>query len=291
MKRVFTIISILVAGSLAAQDTRNLETFDRLKTSSALEIELTQADINQVTITGVNPEDYEKIRTEIKDGELNIFTKGTIRSNEGIKIALQFVNLSSISCSGASEIKTMNPINGNTLTITGSGASDMDLDLNLQELTVDFSGASDIKLRGSTDQFNLTLSGASSMRAGEFQAREVIVDVSGAADVKVFASESISGKATGASSINVKGDPAIKNINNSGAASANFGHGDNINVTVGKKHIDIDDEEVNVGTGKHKVSVHEDTTTVSWGNTRLIIIDDSVYVEKKEKKKESLGWC
>lgn len=287
MKRFIPFVLAVVCTNVFAQnEVRNLEDFNSLKVNSPFEVEITQTDNNTVTISGVKEESLENIKTEINEGELHIYSKGKIKSDGDVKIALNFKTLNSIKPSGAAELKSTNTIITDNMTITGSGATDLDLSLNTKELTTNLSGASDLFLKGSTENFNLTLSGASSLKAGELTSKNVVVNISGASDVRVHASESIKGTAKGASNISVKGNPPVKEINNSGAASANFRDSD-ISIKVGGNVYEIDDDKVQIGSENHNVKVNDDTTQVSWGNTVLVIIDDSVYVKRKKKKRRN----
>ena len=286
MKKIISIIilSLFVADFSAQSETRAFEDFSALKVSHALEVVLIQGQKNEVVISGVNPDDLEKFKTEVTNGELSIFTKGKIKSKNNIKIELTFKHINQIRQSGASEISTLDVIREDKLSIMGSGAIEADLNIEVKDLTIDFSGASDIKLKGLAENFNVTLSGASDLKASEFIANNVQIDASGASDIKVHATESIKGIASGASSINIKGNPAVRSINSSSSSSSSYG---DVNVRLGKSHVIVEDDEVNVGLGKKNVTVNGDTTIIKWGHTSLYVLDDSVYVMRKHKKRRS----
>ncbi len=85
------------------------------------------------------------------------------------------------------------------------------------------SGAADVVATGETARLDVDASGASDVDLAELRTAEVMLDVSGASDVVVQASESVSGRASGASSVSVLGDPSIIDVESSGASSVERG--------------------------------------------------------------------
>ena len=277
-KLITIIIALLFIGAINAQtEERVVGDFQDLKVSNDLEIVLTQGEENKLSIIGVSAEDLEKIISAIENGVLSISTKGKIKSNDNVKVLITFKNLKSIEQSGTSEISSTNTIKEDDFSLKGSGASEVDLNLEVNDLSADYSGASNIKLTGTATNFDVKLSGASDLKAAELIAKNVVVDISGASDVKVYANESISGKASGASSINVKGNPSVRNIESSGASSASI-NGENVSTR--ELGISISNE------GVEKV-VGNDTTRIRWGNTNILFINDTLQLEKKKKKRRA----
>jgi hypothetical protein len=290
MKKITLIIaSLIFLSNINAQtEDRVLEDFYFLKVKNALEIVLTQGEENKVVITGINPEDAEKIKTVVTNGELSIYSEGKIKSKDEIIIALTFKQLRGIEQSGASEINSVGAIKEDKFSIKGSGAIEANLNLEVNSLNIDFSGASDIKLKGSANDFTIKLSGASDLKAGEFLAKNIAVDVSGASDVKVNASESITGKASGASNINVQGNPAVRSIQSSVASSTSYNSIGNVSINLGNNNGgEISDDSVDVALGRRAVNVNDDTTRIRWGNTQLVIIDDSLHITRIPKKRRN----
>ncbi|MFB0924850.1 MAG: DUF2807 domain-containing protein [Vicingaceae bacterium] len=284
MKKIIVVlVSLSCLSTIIAQtNTRELAEFSKLKVASALEVRLVQGNKNEavISIPGSNEEGLANVKTEIVNGVLSIYRKGKVKSKGNIVIVLTFKELSQINLSGASEILTLDVVRGKDLNIYGFGAIDADLNIEVTNLSVDFSGASDLKLSGLADSFNIKMSGASDVIATSFVANHIVIDISGASDIKVNATESISGLATGASSVNVLGNPAIRTINSGGASS----------IKVGKQHLNVsDNEDIDVKIGNKGVIVKDDgdTVIVRWGHTQLIVLGDSVELKRTPKKRRS----
>ena len=91
-------------------------------------------------------------------------------------------------------------IQANAFSVKGSGACNFDISGGGEDLIVDVSGASSVKM------FDYLVKGAS-------------VDASGASSVKLNVSGMLKPHATGASSIDYKGNAIIKEMQSSGASS------------------------------------------------------------------------
>ncbi|MGB0882817.1 MAG: head GIN domain-containing protein, partial [Vicingaceae bacterium] len=301
MKKIITIFIFIlfVANAFAQNEVRNFENITSLKVSLPFNVVLIQGLNEKIEIEGLESEYLDNIKSEMNNGELSIFTKGKIKSKQEVTVTISFKHLNEIKLSGALDVSTLDVIRENELKIKGSGAIEADLNLEVPKLSIEFSGASDLKLRGLADTLTLKTSGASDINASNFIAKNVIVGISGASDAKVYASESIRGTATGASSVSVKGSPAIKAINKSGASSASYGGSkkiirinkiddiDGVTIEVGNQHLEVEDEDIDVRLGNKEAMVRGDGDTVrlKWGSTELIVIDDSVRVVRTQRKR------
>ena len=283
MKKILVIlIGIFWMSSIFAQtETRELADFSTLKVIGSLEVRLLQGVKNEamVSILGKKEEELINVKTEIVDGVLSIYRNG--KSKNSTLVILTFKEVHSIHLNGASEIVTLEQINANKFSITGSGAIEADLNLNVKQLTINFSGASDIRLKGSAEELSIKSSGASDIKAKEFIAQNVTIDVSGASDIKVHAKESIKGEASGASSVSVSGNPTVRAINSGGAAS----------ITIRKQHVNLldNDDDVDLKLGNKAVNVKNDGDSVllKWGHTELMVVGDSVELKRSLKKRRS----
>jgi Putative auto-transporter adhesin, head GIN domain/Outer membrane protein beta-barrel domain len=284
---IVIIATLLFSNIFAQNEVRSVEDFSILKVQSTIEAILTKGDKNEITITGTNA---DKVQSEIVDGKLTLYTKGKIKAKDGIVVHVTYKELKGIEQSGASGIKTTNTIITDVFYLKGSGAMEADLSIEVKELTLDFSGASEIKLKGSADDFSAKFSGASELNASNFIAKNVTLDISGASDVDVHATQAIRGVVSGASDVNVKGSPTVRELNKSGASSTGFGNNtsDNVSINVGTQKVEISDEDdVNVQLGNKQVKVNEDTTKVKWGVTTVYVTGDSVWVNRKVKKRRN----
>lgn len=226
----FSIFFLLVNNSTEAQRVKGsgnvidkgmaISPFESIEVSSAFTVELIQSGKEFVKIeTDDNIMPY--ILVEVKGKNLRIrFKKGArIRKTTKLKAIIGFNELTKIRLSGATDLEAKELLTFDELTIKTSGASSLNLNLKAKQLFVDCSGASDLDLSGQVDKLNIELSGASELNAYLLHAKNCVADVSGASDAKIFASEKLSLEASGASSVEYKGNPTEVDVEEHSASS------------------------------------------------------------------------
>lgn len=218
------VLFLSMAGSLMSQikQDRNVGAFSKIKVSSAIKLVITMGNEAKVS---VEAEEHviDKIKTEVKNGELHLYSKNHYSTSKGVVVYVTASALTAIDASGATNVSNTNAINAKSFDVECSGASSVKLDVNTSDLNLDISGASVVNMKGNTTRFNATISGASSLKTEELINKEALVHASGASAAKVYAGEVFKAEASGASSIKYYGDPKDKSIETSGASSIKKG--------------------------------------------------------------------
>lgn len=195
-------------GKVVKED-REVSGFTSLKISSAFDVFLFQGSQEALTIEA-DENLIPHIKTEIKGDMLRIYTDENIRDYKKMNIYLTFEELEMIDISGAVSISAEDLLNFDELKLEGSGASEIDLEMEVKLLKADFSGASEIDLKGSAKSATFDLSGASDIDALDFEIGDLTLDVSGASDAKVYVTGNLEVDASGASSVRYKGSPHVQ---------------------------------------------------------------------------------
>lgn len=121
--------------------------------------------------------------------------------------------------SGASRSTISGFVGQDQLSVTLSGASSSEVSARATRTEVTLSGASDLRLEGGTPTLVTHLSGASKLNAFNAPAEVVTVDASGASHAEVSVTNQLRVIASGASSVRYRGNPAVRDVNASGASS------------------------------------------------------------------------
>jgi hypothetical protein len=236
MKRYFVGLLLMLPTLFSfAQDERNivvdenaqvrkLSGFSGIEVSGAIDLYISQGKEDAVAVSAGNKELVDRIKTEVKNNTLYIHFDGRgfiwkSWTNNKIKAYVTVNNLKRIEASGACNVKSTNKLSCNELSIELSGASNLKAEVETAQLNLDLSGASDLKLNGKAANAKLSCSGASSVKAYDLIINQCNVIASGASDVRITVTKELNAKASGASSINYKGDGIIRESNNSGASS------------------------------------------------------------------------
>jgi hypothetical protein len=182
-------------------ETRQIAPFERIEAGGAIELVITTGKDTSLSISGES-NILPLIATTVNQGELTIATKGSYQSNKSIRVMVTTASLKELSISGAGSV-VAEIVDGDTLDL-------------------DFSGASNAILKGKIRELELDVSGAGSIDATALFSESVRADVSGAASIKVRASAAARVSVSGAASVEVFGSPAIRREKVSGAGSVRF---------------------------------------------------------------------
>ena len=102
-------------------EPRALESFSGIVIEGTYEITINQTNKHQIIVSAEeNLQEY--IKTEVRGGTLYVKNKERIKINEGIKIHVDYRELSSLVVSGAASVYSEAAISGDHLKIVMSGA-------------------------------------------------------------------------------------------------------------------------------------------------------------------------
>lgn len=255
MKKVYFALLLLVSLSSSAQtkssliydnnaQKRNVPVFKGVKVSSAIDLYLTQSDVNEVAVSATSNEIRDHIITEVEGGVLIIrFESSGWRSwswgDHKMKAYVSIKNIETLQASGASNVKINGIIKSDNLKIKisgasdvknanfkvahllidASGASDFKGEVNCQTLSVEASGASTVSLNGMSDDAVMNSNGASNVKAFDLVVKAASLTASGASDIHCTVTQIVNVDASGASSINYKGEASVKKYHSSGASN------------------------------------------------------------------------
>ncbi len=212
---------LLTALNLNAQvitDERPVEPFTGVSAGSVFKVYLSEGDTYTLTIKA--PEEHmEHVETEVKDNMLLVSYAHRTRNLRDLEAHITAPSFSVLHASGATKFESLHTLASETLTLTVSGASGMNLDVETTLLSTTASGASRINLRGTAEKHKLNSSGVSSVRAFGLDTKETEVNSSGTSNVQITVQETIKAEASGTSSINVRGNPLAVGYSKSGTAS------------------------------------------------------------------------
>jgi hypothetical protein len=209
-----------------AKEKREISGVKELSVSDPFAVEIRIG--NQESLEIEIDEDYmDDVITEVRGGRLFIKMRNqsgrkSYRLRETPRVYLTVKSLKAINASGAVTIKSKDIIKGSRLDIEVSGASVLDLEINVDDLYLQASGASVLTLEGRAKVQEVKTSGATTYSAYELESEVADIRVNGAGTAKVNVSQTLDVRAAGASSIRYRGNPSV-NSDTSGASSVRKG--------------------------------------------------------------------
>ena len=193
--------------------TYSVSGFSKIDLGGAFKVTLQQGSNEEMKVEmDENLQQY--VRHEVRDGKLKVYMdKDFSISSNVMNLLITYKNISALSLSGATTLKSNSVINSDRLKLDMSGASGINAEIIANELDVDLSGASKIKLKGKASKIVLNGSGASLFDAFELAADKVSLDLSGVSSIKVNVKDELNIDASGQTSVTYEGKPVItKNL-------------------------------------------------------------------------------
>lgn len=200
------------------KETRDVSNFTGIDVGGAFEVILVKSSKEKVVLE-IDENLLQYVTTRVSGGILRIDNERDFRNPTELKVTIYYKNINEIDISGAASLFSQDVLKTKDLEIEASGASDIELKLEVETLEADFSGASKVEFSGTADSVEIEASGATVYKALELQTKSCEIEASGAAVARIWATESLGLRASGASSVRYKGSPSIDIINISGASS------------------------------------------------------------------------
>jgi len=207
--------------SNASTQSRDLKNFSAISLSIPADVTVKQGDFS-FSINST-PEILEKIKTDVKNGELVIRFENTYNNNihDPIKIEISMPSLVALEVNGSGEINSSSSFTGESLNleINGSGK------IKLSELTYDSFAATIngsgrvLELKGSGGEVKMHVNGSGEINAPGLSGKNVKCEVTGSGNISVSASETLTAEITGSGDIRYGGSPTVKSVNISGSGT------------------------------------------------------------------------
>ncbi len=202
-------------------ENREVSSFDRVKLSSALTVNIVCADVQTLEIKA-DESLIGDVKTEVNNGVLSVYLEGKHvlwSKKRKIEVNITVPSLNSMDVSGACNVDVKG-FAAEDFHLIASGASDIDLNgiTAKGEMKLEVSGASNVRVSGVADKIVIRASGASDVSAMKVNANIADVRASGASDIDVTAFHEIYASGNGASDIDYYGNPKTVDLNSSGAS-------------------------------------------------------------------------
>jgi len=178
-------------------DERTISAFTNIDASGAFQIEWKSGALALSITTDENLLAY--IDNQISGDALRLRTREQIWPTHGIKVVISSPTRTGAKISGAVKL-TANQLSGPRFALESTGAAEVKLDGNIDELLADMTGASEL-------------------HAGGLQTKTTEISTTGAADAEIDVSETLKVAITGAGKVSYSGNPKTIEKHISGAGS------------------------------------------------------------------------
>lgn len=193
--------------------------FENVSASGAVTVYLQQAATTAVSVeTDENLQEYLDVAVDGNTLRIQPKSGFNLRPTKELIVRVAAPQFENIGASGASKILGQGNVTGDDLRIDASGASEVQLDVNLSRVKTDLSGASKLRMKGKAEEFSTEASGASEVFCLDLTTEKARLDLSGASNAKITANKQLTIDASGASDVQYRGNADL-NQKSSGASS------------------------------------------------------------------------
>ena len=193
--------------------------FYKVNLATAFEGTITQ-NHNFSVLIRIDDNLEEYLNVKLSGDTLKIFLDGEHRYHViTLEADITMPDLEAITLSGASSADVSGFESDHDFDFSLSGASRVNGDLVAAAVDIELSGASKLSLEGNGVNMDIDASGASSVDLGGFMAENIYVSLSGASDATVNLDGTLDADLSGASKLQYYGNPAMGDIETSGASS------------------------------------------------------------------------
>ena len=233
MKKImFSLAVLLMSLSMQAQrkvvdqnaQVRSVSSFHAIKVSNAIDVELSQSNDEALAVSALKDEYRARIKTVVENGVLKIWYEDDGKwlrnsGNKKLKAYVSFKMLDKLIASGACDVSVTGVIKSPNLQLNFTGASDFRGAIEVNTLDIELSGASDVLVSGSANTLKVEVSGASQLKAYDLSVDNCKAEASGASDIRITINKELNAQASGASSIQYRGNGVIRDLKTGGASS------------------------------------------------------------------------
>jgi len=242
-------------GNVIIKETA-VEDFNSINCDGIQDVTIKQAEKTSVKVE-LDEDLQNNISFTVKNETLEINCKN-IEKTTKFNIYVTCKDIKKIKTSGAASLKSDGIIKSEKLSLTSNGASDINLNIDVNSLEVNVSDAANIKLSGKAKSNEVSVGGAGNLKASDLETEKATINVSGVGKANVDVTSELRGVITGVGEIQCKNKPPIYEI---------------IETTPDVKANKTD---------------KNDTTSFRFGGKKMIIIDeDGNNVNKSEDMEDS----
>jgi len=194
----------------SATETRNLPAFEAVTVAGSTDVEITQSEVSDVTVTA-DDNLLPLLETEVVDGRhgrtLRIRWRPgeSVRTRSTVKIVVRTPTLTALSTAGSGDIVVVR-LDTPTLRVALSGSGDATLrQVKTGSLEIRSAGSGDVNASGQATDVKLSIAGSADADLSSLVADAVKISIAGSGDAQVVANRSLDVSVAGSGDVRYSG--------------------------------------------------------------------------------------
>lgn len=194
-------------GNVLTKTRAEANDFKKIYASSGLEVIIEQSSQKVITIEA-DENLHQHIKTEVKDGVLEITTDANLRNAKAMRVIVQLPVIEGLETSGGASLSNKGTIKAGTIAIETGGGSDMNITVNAELVKCETSSGSHLGINGTAQKLESESSSGSHFDAKGLVVKTVEADASSGAHAYVNPTEDLSAEASSGAHIYYKSTPS-----------------------------------------------------------------------------------
>jgi hypothetical protein len=199
------------------QEAREVAAFTRIRTDCDLDVQVTQADAQSLTIS-LDSNLQELVRTRVVDDTLYVETTDDVEDTvDGPHILITVPELTAAKLDGSGSMTLAFDDPELPLDLYLSGSGDLRFNGTTAAVGAYLSGSGDLRLEGETSDVEMKLSGSGSIRGRELVASSAAIVLSGSGDVSANVQDSVTVSLSGSGRVELFGGATLDSYHDTGS--------------------------------------------------------------------------
>lgn len=206
------------SGNVITEKRNIRQKFTKISASTGVNVILEQGS---PTMVEVETDDnlIEHVVTEVENGTLIVKIDGNINMMSTINVRVKTETISSLESSSGSSITSKNTLNGSSIALKSSSGSEIEVDLEYENVSCESTSGSEIKTSGKALKLETKSSSGSQIDASNLATNEVYAQSTSGSSITVKPIVKLDAKASSGSSIDYIQEPKSITIDETSGGS------------------------------------------------------------------------
>jgi hypothetical protein len=183
------------SGNVVTQNRPSQGEFTAISASQNLEVIIEQSTVKSIVVEA-DDNLHKHIKTEIKNGVLEISADADIRNATAQKVIITLPILEKVEASSSASVKSKNTLTGKKIEFSANSGGSMEITLDLENAVVEAGSGSHLKVSGKAESLQAESSSGGTVNAKELVAQSVNAEASSGGTTYVNPVEDLSAEAS-----------------------------------------------------------------------------------------------
>jgi len=208
---LFMLLVVIAAKAQTTTETRELNAFDQIAVSDAIEVELIKGENHEITITASGI-DISQVTSKINKRELQLEVSGNNPKSSSIKVVITYIQINEIEVSSGAKVFVKDRIENKTVDLKVTSNAYLEVEVKAERLVLAAETNAKMFVKGTADNldYNAFTNAEIDGEGLVVKNAEIRTNTNASGSFEVL--ESLKGTAATRGRVKYKGDPKIIDV-------------------------------------------------------------------------------